>query len=55
MIKSNPRKLYLIIPIHGGRGFPSGSNGKEFAYNPGDLGSTPGSGRVPGGGHSNPY
>ena len=35
-------------------GFPSGSNGKESAYNAGDLGSTPGSGRSPGEGNGNP-
>ena len=28
-------------------GFPGGSDGKEFAYNVGDLGSTPGSERFP--------
>ena len=35
-------------------GFPGGSVGKESAYNAGDLGSIPGLGRSPGGGHSNP-
>ena len=35
-------------------GFPGGSDGKESAYNVGDLGLTPGSGRSPGGGHGNP-
>ena len=30
-------------------GFPDGSDGKEFVYNAGDLGSTPGLGRSPGG------
>ena len=34
-------------------GFPSGSDGKESACNAGDLGSIPGSGRSPGGEHSN--
>ena len=29
------------------RGFPFGSDGKESACNPGDLGSIPGSGRSP--------
>ena len=33
------------------RGFPGGSNGKESACNVGDLGSIPGLGRSPGGGH----
>ena len=34
--------------------FPAGSDGKESACNVGDLGSIPGSGRPPGGGHGNP-
>ena len=32
----------------------SGSDGKESAYNVGDLGLIPGLGRFPGGGHGNP-
>ena len=32
-------------------GFPGGSDGKESACNVGDLGSIPGLGRSPGGGH----
>ena len=38
-------------------GFPHGSVGKESACNvgdTGDMGSIPGSGRSPGGGHGNP-
>ena len=35
-------------------GFPSGSSNKESACNAGDAGSTPGSGRSPGGGNGNP-
>ena len=35
--------------------FPGGSDGKESACNAGDLGSIPGLGRFPGGGHSNPF
>ena len=35
-------------------GFPGGSEGRESAYNAGDLGSIPGSGRSPGGGNGNP-
>ena len=35
-------------------GLPGGSDGKESACNLGDLGSIPGLGRSPGGGHSNP-
>ena len=34
-------------------GFPGGSEGKESAYNEGDLGLIPGLGRSPGGGHGN--
>ena len=33
---------------------PGGSDGKETACNVGDLGSIPGLGRSPGGGHGNP-
>ena len=36
-------------------GFPGGSNGKESPCNEGDLGSIPGLGRSPGGGHGNPF
>ena len=36
------------------KGFPGGSDGEESACNPRDLGSIPGSGRSPGGGHGNP-
>ena len=36
-------------------GFPGGSDGKESAYNVGDLGSTLGLARSPGGGHGNPF
>ena len=35
-------------------GFPRGSDSKESACNAGDLGSLPGSGRSPGGGHGTP-
>ena len=35
------------------RNFPDGSNGKASAYNMGDLGSIPGSGRSPGEGNGN--
>ena len=34
--------------------FPGASDGKESACNVGDLGSIPGLGRCPGGGHRNP-
>ena len=35
-------------------GFPGGSDGKESTCNEGDLGSIPGMGNSPGGGHGNP-
>ena len=35
-------------------GFPGGSDGKDPAYNTGDLGSTPGWGRFPGEENGNP-
>ena len=35
-------------------GFPGRSDGKTSAYNVGDLGSIPGSGRSPGEGNGNP-
>ena len=35
-------------------GFPDGSDGKEAACSAGELGSIPGSGRSPRGGHGNP-
>ena len=35
-------------------GFPGSSDGKASAYNVGDPGSIPGSGRSPGEGNSNP-
>ena len=36
-------------------GFPGGSDGKGSAYNAGDVGSVPGSGRSPGAGKGNPF
>ena len=40
--------LYIYI------GFPGGSDSKESACSVADLGSIPGLGRSPGGGHNNP-
>ena len=54
-IKSLPERLTfaclfsLVLPQ-----LPGGSDGKESAHNVGDLGSTPGSGRSPGGQNGNP-
>ena len=39
------------LPTPGFLGFPDGSDGKESTCNEEDLGSAPGSGRSPGGGH----
>ena len=36
------------------QGFPGSSDGKESAFNTGDSGSVPGSGRSPGEGNGNP-
>ena len=38
----------------GRKGFPGGSDSKESTCSAGDLGSIPGLGRSPGGGHGNP-
>ena len=48
---SIPEGLVLFIGL---LSFPGGSEGKASAYNVGDLGSIPGSGRSPGEGNSNP-
>ena len=46
------RRNRLPTPVF--LGFPGGSDSKESACNAGDLGSIPGFGRSPGGGHGNP-
>ena len=46
------RRDRLPIPVF--LGFPGGSEGKESACNARDLGSIPGLGRSPGGGHGSP-
>ena len=46
--------LYIYIHIHTGEGFPGDADNKESACNPGNLGSSPGSGRYPGEGNGNP-
>ena len=48
MAMTTPSKQAALV------GFSGGSDGKESAYNVGDLGSVPGLGRSPGGGHGNP-
>ena len=47
----NVTTLYFVLII---RGFPGGSEVKASAWNAGDLGSIPGSGRSPGEGNGNP-
>ena len=42
-----------LSDFHFRLGFPCSSDGKESTRNAGDLGSIPGSGRSPGGGHGN--
>ena len=48
------RTLFNSCQVHIIQDFPGGSDGKEFAYNAGDLCSIPGSGRSPGEGNGNP-
>ena len=45
-------RLRLPTPVF--LSFSAGSDGKESACNVGDLGSIPGLGRSPGGGHGHP-
>ena len=56
--KSNAKKCskYCTVALisHASRGFPGGSDGKVSAWNAGDLGLIPGSGRFPGRGNGNP-
>ena len=40
--------------MHGHMGFPGGSDGKNSAFNAGDMGSIPWSGRYPGEGNGYP-
>ena len=46
--------ILLILNSSSSTGFPGGSVSKESVCNAGDLGSVPGWGRSPGGGHGNP-
>ena len=43
--------IYFVTTVPG---FPGGSDSKESAYNAGDMGSIPRSGRSPEGGKGNP-
>ena len=49
-----PNDLSIFLKYGVLMGFPGGSEGKESACNSEDLGSIPGLGRSPGGGHGNP-
>ena len=51
-ISSAPKKNFVYSTQF--MGFPDGSDGRESACNAGDLGSIPGLGRSPGGGHGSP-
>ena len=48
MIQKNAKVIWILAD------FPGSSDGKVSAYNAGDLGSIPGSGRSPGEGNGNP-
>ena len=47
-------KDYALLYLINNMDFPGGSDGKVSVYNAGDLGSIPGSGRLPGEGNGNP-
>ena len=47
--------LSFLFWIVSTEGFPGGSDGKECTCNAGDLGSIPGLGKSPGGGHGNSF
>ena len=47
-------QVFLLIRRFDACLIPGSSDGKASAYNAGDLGSIPGSGRSPGEGNSNP-
>ena len=46
--------MSLLLNMLSRLDFPGGSDGKDSAYNAGDLGSIPGLGRSPGEGNGNP-
>ena len=52
------KAMFLLVSFHMNKAvirLPCGSDGKESAYNVGDPGSIPGSGRSPGKGNGNPH
>ena len=48
----NHKRNTMVYFLH--PGFPGGSDSRESAFNVGHLGTIPGLGRSPGGGHGNP-
>ena len=44
----------ILYNLYAYKGYPDGSDGKEFSCNAWDLRPVPGLGRSPGGGHGNP-
>ena len=54
IFKSRDITLPTKVPLVKDKDFPRGSDGKASAYNSGDPGSIPGSGRSPGEGNGNP-
>ena len=52
-LDSTVTDIIYTPPPRNVRGFPGGSDGKESVCNVRDLGSIPGLGRSPGGGHGN--
>ena len=53
-LRQSQKDKHCLIGRLQGMDFPGGSDGKASAYNAGDLGSIPGSGRSPGEGNGNP-
>ena len=53
-IPAFPIRVCCLLSCLGPNPFPGGSDGKSSAYNTGDPGSIPGSGRFPGEGNGNP-
>ena len=52
------KAMFLLVSFHMNKAvirLPCGSDGKESAYNMGDPGSIPGSGRSSGEGNGNPH
>ena len=54
-LRTRAKKFLPFLIVILSQGFPGGSEGKESAYNAGDLGLIPRSGRSPGEGSSNPF